>query len=102
MFSSNEIVTLTFTPDNPCNTIITSPNGEILYQVATEISKKTAITRVHDAHDQVIGTLEWREVLPDRVTVKGSRTMPISAWMKKSPIPFKGYALNVMLRLCLT
>ncbi|GJE94564.1 hypothetical protein PsYK624_107340 [Phanerochaete sordida] len=84
-----EITTLTFSPDNPCNTTITSSEGDVLYNVVTEITKKTTYTQVRDADDEVIASLEWREMLSDRVTIGDRRPVPFSDWMKKSMIPFK-------------
>ena len=89
MSANAEITTLTFTPDNPCNTTITSATGEALYSVVTEVTKKSTYTQVRDAKDEVIGSLEWRDMLPDRVTVKDQRPVSFSDWMKKSIVPFK-------------
>ena len=83
------VTTLTFTPDNPCNTTITSADGEVLYSVVTEHAKKTTFTQVRDVDDEVIGSLEWKEVLADRVTIGHGRSMSFTDWMKKSLVPFK-------------
>ena len=68
--SNPKITTLTFTPDNPCNTTITSATGEALYSVVTEVTKNSTYTQVRDVSDEVIGSLEGWEVLPDKVMVK--------------------------------
>ena len=87
--SNAKITTLTFTPDNPCNTTITSATGEALYSVDTKITNNTTCTQVRNASNEVIGSLEWREVLPDKVTVKNRSPVSFGDWMKKSMIPFK-------------
>lgn len=89
MSSSTEITNLTFRPDNPCNTTVTSATDDALYSVMTEITKKATYTQVRDANDEVIGSLEWREVLPDRVTIKDRMPISFSDWLKKSFVPFK-------------
>lgn len=86
--AADDATTFRLTPGNPCNTTITSPNGDILYRVHTEFTPKT-ITHVKNANDEEIGTLEWRETLSDRVTIKGGEAMSFSSWMHKSHIPFK-------------
>lgn len=85
--SANKITTLTFTPDNPCNTVITSPTGEILYRVVTEHKERT-ITYVRNASDEVIASLEWHEKTSDKVSIKGGKPVAFSDWLKKSHIPF--------------
>ena len=89
MSDYDDAITLAFTPDNPCNTTITSPLGDVLYSVVTEHTKKATYTQVRDAHDDVIGSLEWRDMLSDKVTVGHDKPVPYSDWMKKSLIPFK-------------
>lgn len=89
MSSDGEITTFTFTPDNPCNTTVTSETGDVLYSVVTEHTKKATFTQVRDVDDEVIGSLEWRDVLPDRVTLQSGRSVSFSDWMKKSIVPFK-------------
>jgi hypothetical protein len=85
--SANEITTLTFTPDNPCNTTITSPAGDVLYRVVTE-HKEHTVTSVRNAQDEAIATLEWHEQTSDKVTIRDSKTVAFSDWLKKSHIPF--------------
>ena len=91
MASSGDITTLTFTPDNPCNTIITSPSGKVLYRVETDASQKEPVTEVSDVADELIASLEWRNVSSDKVILKGKEPVAFNDWMKKSHIPFKEY-----------
>ena len=89
MAADGDIATLIFTPDNPCNTMITSSTGETAYSVLTEVSRKATFTQVRDAQDEVIGSLEWRDMLSDRVTLRNGRCVSFSDWVKKSIVPFK-------------
>ena len=90
MTSSEEITTLTFTPDSPCNTTITSPSGKVLYRVETpDPASKHPVTTVSDAADEVIATLEWHEMTSDKVILRGREPMSFSDWVKKSRIPLK-------------
>lgn len=83
-----EITLLTFTLDNPCNTTVTSSAGNVVYRVETDASAKDPVTQVHDANDEVIGSLEWRDTFSDRVILKGRDAISFSDWVKKSHIPF--------------
>ena len=85
---SEEITILTFTPDNPSNTTITAPSGEVLYTVSTTHEKHT-LTSVYDKYGAVIGTLQWRDALSDKVTFRGGPSQSYSDWLKKSHVPFK-------------
>lgn len=89
MSFEGDVTTLTFSPDNPCNTTITSETGDVLFSVVTEHTKKATYTQVRDTDDEVIGSLEWREVLPDRVTIGHRKPVSYADWMKKSLLPFK-------------
>ena len=86
---ADEILVLTLTPDNPCNTTLVSHTGQILYIVSTEHTKKTTTTTVRNANQEVIASLEWRDVRPDRVTFGDKKDVSLADWMKKSIIPFK-------------
>lgn len=87
---SLEITTLTLTPDNPCNTTLFASSGDALYSVVTESTKKTTFTTVRNAGDEIIGSLEWRDVLPDRVTIGASvQAVSLNEWVRKSRVPFK-------------
>ena len=79
---------LTLAPDNVSNATLTAENGERLYTVSTDHAEKT-VTTVRNAKDEVLATLEWRDVLPDRVTLGDGKQISIGDWMKKSMIPFK-------------
>jgi hypothetical protein len=80
---------LTLTRDNPCNTTLVSQAGETLYSVVTEHVKKTSTTSVRNARDEIIASLEWRDVRPDRVTYRDNKQISMADWMKKSMVPFK-------------
>lgn len=85
----HDILTLTLTLDNPCNTTLVSQTGVNLYSVSTESTKKTTTTTVRNASGEVIASLEWRDVRPDRVTYGSKKDISLADWMEKSIIPFK-------------
>lgn len=89
MASSEHITTLSFTPDNPCNTTITSSTGDLLYRITTDTSAKEPVTQVYDANHEVVASLEWRRAFSNRVILKGHEPVSLSDWVKKSRIPFK-------------
>lgn len=76
--------TLLFTPDNPCNTTITSSaDGGTLYRVETNIVKRSKATIVYDTQDAVVATLQWRDTLSDKVAIRDGKPMSLSSWLKK-------------------
>lgn len=86
---SDETAVLTLTPDNPSSTTITSATGEVVYFVDTKYSEKGAFTQVHNAKEEVIAFSEWRDVLPDKITIGEKKPVSLGDWMKRSVIPFK-------------
>lgn len=84
-----ENLALTLSPDNVSNTTLVSETGERLYIVITEHTKKDTITTVRNARDDVIASLEWRDVLPDRVIFGDTKPTSMAEWMRRSVIPFK-------------
>ena len=89
MLLPDELVTFTLKPDNPSNCTLTLPSGKAAYSVITEHSKKGTTTQIRNAQDEIIAYSEWRDVLPDKVTVGDKKPMSLNDWMKKSMIPFK-------------
>ncbi|KAI0346072.1 hypothetical protein BDW22DRAFT_716198 [Trametopsis cervina] len=87
--SKADILSLTLTRDNPSNTTLVSQEGVTLYVVVSEHTKKAMVTTVRDAHEKVVASLEWREVLPDKVVYGDKKAISMGDWMKRSLIPFK-------------
>ncbi|KAF7799792.1 hypothetical protein EIP86_011034 [Pleurotus ostreatoroseus] len=87
--SSDEIIVLTLTPDNPSNTTITTATGDIAYIAVTENSKKGTFTQVRNAEEEVIAFSEWRDVRPDKITIGDRKPVSLGDWMRRSMIPFK-------------
>ena len=86
--SSDDLIVLTITPDNPSNCCIMSATGEVVYTVITE-HKKTTITQVRDSKGDIIASSEWRDVLPDKITIGDKKPISLGDWMRRSVIPFK-------------
>ena len=93
--STDDLTILTLTPDNPSNCTITDSLGVAVYSVITEHTKKATITQVRNADDEIIAYSEWRDVLPDKVTIGDKKPMSLGDWMKKSMIPFKEYVYPI-------
>ncbi|KAI0360162.1 hypothetical protein OH77DRAFT_1434456 [Trametes cingulata] len=79
--------TLVLSPDNPCNAAVIDEQGKQLYTVYTEHGK-TTVTHVKNADDEVIASLEWRDVLPDKVTVGNKGPMSLRDWLHTTLVPF--------------
>ncbi|KAI0635653.1 hypothetical protein C8Q77DRAFT_1098810 [Trametes polyzona] len=80
-------LTLTLSPDNPSNTSVLDQNGRALYTTYTEHGK-TTVTHVRDADEHILASLEWRDVLPDKVTLGNKGPMSLRNWLHTSLIPF--------------
>lgn len=86
----NDLLKLVFQPDNPCNTnIIDNDDGRIMYQVATEHAGSKTVTSVRNSGGEVIASWEWRDVRSDIITLGRTAPVSVSAWLKKSVVPFK-------------
>ena len=52
-------------------------------------TKSATTTRVQNADDEELAALEWREVLPDKVTRAGAPgPVSLREWLKTSLVPF--------------
>ncbi|TDL26379.1 hypothetical protein BD410DRAFT_812844 [Rickenella mellea] len=71
--------TLTLEPDNPVNTTLLDEDRKAIYVVETEHKGPTTLTRVKDANGEVLATLEWRDVLPDKVTIGKNAQISLSS-----------------------
>lgn len=80
---------LTMDPDHPANTTFYTPSGNILYAVATrrESASKNAAMRVYtdvrNQYDELIATLEWRDVVSDKMSIRDKGEMTMTSWVKK-------------------
>ncbi len=85
-------LTLTMDPDHPANTTFYTENGTILYTVSTRRifgDKRTAVqtfTDVHNTYDELIATLEWRDLLSDKAVLKDKGEITVGSWLRKSII----------------
>ena len=93
-----DILTLIMKPNNPVNTTLATEDGKVYYTAFTEHGKTTR-TEVRNATEEIIAVLDWRDVLPDKVTFGHHKTCSIWDWMKKSHIPLKKYAKVPLMRL---
>ena len=91
MTSQPEIITFTFSVDNPCNTTIADAAGEVLYMTHTDSGKKASTTRVFGGtSDTVVAELVWSDtgLISNHVTLRGEKQIPLREWMSKSKLPF--------------
>lgn len=89
MIVEEEVLSLTLTPDNPSNTTLVSQTGETLYVVVTERTKEAMFTQVRNTKDEIVASLEWRDVLSDKVTFGDKKPITMFEWMRRSIVPFK-------------
>ncbi|KAF8518109.1 hypothetical protein BU17DRAFT_91194 [Hysterangium stoloniferum] len=85
-------LTYSFTSSKPWNARIIPSNHTVYhtYSVKTETKGATSLFGsshnvtevVNESSGETIATLTWREMLPDKVTFKGSAAMSINTWMK--------------------
>ncbi|KAF8518113.1 hypothetical protein BU17DRAFT_48928 [Hysterangium stoloniferum] len=85
-------LTYSFTSSKPWDTRIipSDPTVYHTYSVKTETKEATSLFGsshnvtevVNESSGETIATLTWREMLPDKITFKGSAAMSIDNWMK--------------------
>ena len=78
--------TITLAQVNPSNTAILDPDDKFLYTVHTTHSKATA-THVLNADEEELASLDWRDVLPDKVTLGNRASTSLRDWLHTSPVP---------------
>lgn len=91
MASQSEIITFTFSENNPCKTTITDAAGEVLYITYTETGKKASTTRVFEGtSDTIVAELQWSDtgLIINQVTLRGEKKIAMHNWMRKSKLPF--------------
>lgn len=87
--SDTELIALTLTPDNPCNTTITDANGRPVYVVHTNTGARRSTTTVYDANEGVVAECTWGlDDATGKVTWRNGKEMPMSKWMRKGYMPF--------------
>lgn len=86
--TNSQIEMLTLSSDTPWNTTITSSSGTVLYTSVTENAKDAMYTRVRGTSDEVLGVLQWRDALSDKVTIGNASLMSFTEWVKTSLTPF--------------
>jgi hypothetical protein len=90
--SEELFISLRLERDNPCNTTIVDPDGNVFYAVATDFSDPDKpVTRVHDGIGKLVAEWIWRDARSDLLTIRDLPQTPASAWLKKSSIPFREY-----------
>lgn len=91
MASQPEIISFTFSENNPCKTTITDAAGEVLYITYTETGKKVSTTRVFEGtSDTVVAEFQWSDIglIINQVTLRGENKVAMHEWMRKSKLPF--------------
>lgn len=79
--------TLSLSPNNPCNTTLYDADEKALYTVFTEHDKETT-TYVKNADEEVLASLQWRDVVPDRVILGKKAPVSLRDWLHTSIVPF--------------
>ncbi|KAF7976099.1 hypothetical protein HWV62_7519 [Athelia sp. TMB] len=78
---------LTLESDCPWSTNFLDPEGDVLYETRTYFQGDTNYTAIRNDKEEIIGTLRWKETLPDEIMLKGLKFKSIAGWLKKSWIP---------------
>lgn len=80
----------TLDSDNPCAATIHDSGGNVLYRAITTDSgpkmlmQPKAITEIFNASGKVLATLEWHDVLGDKVTFGDGKPVALKSWWKKT------------------
>ena len=76
---------LDFTSSDPCRTnLIRESDNSTQYTATTVESGSNPVTTFKDASGTVIGTLNWRLYLPDKLVLEGQQPMVVGKWLKVS------------------
>lgn len=83
-------LTLIFESDNVSNTnIYDLEDGRILYQVTSQEEPQGMVSRVRNLDGETIASWVWRDVRSDVITLGDGSPVSVSAWLRKSVVPFK-------------
>ncbi|PIL29770.1 hypothetical protein GSI_07975 [Ganoderma sinense ZZ0214-1] len=88
MSSPAATATLTLTPDNVSNAAIYDVSGEALYTISTQLGWLTSTTQVKNVDGEVVAMLEWRDVLPNRLTLGKRPPTSLHDWLQTSRVPY--------------
>ena len=80
---------LTLSPDDPSNTTITDAHWRALYTVKTipgEHHSRTH-TEVRNADGELLASLEWHHIRPDKVTFGDKPPISLGEWLHRSLLP---------------
>lgn len=80
--------TFTLEPDNVCNMSLRDEDLKVLYTTETVFPGSKTLTHIRNGDDEIIATLEWRDILSDKVTIGKKEKITLSSWLKKSTMPF--------------
>jgi len=80
--------TFTLEPDNVCNMSLRDEDLKVLYTTETVFPGSKTLTHIRNGDDEIIATLEWRDILSDKVTIGTKEKITLSSWLKKSTMPF--------------
>lgn len=80
-------VILTLTPDNVSNATIHDTFGGALYIVSTQLGWSTSTTQVKNVDGEVVAALEWRDILPNRLTLGKKPPTSLRSWLQTSLVP---------------
>ena len=84
--------TFTLEPDNPSNTEVRDADRKVLYTAETVFPGSKTLTHVRDGDGELLATLEWRDILSDKVTFRGeTKSKSVGDWLKKGLTPFSTY-----------
>ncbi|OCH85926.1 hypothetical protein OBBRIDRAFT_784114 [Obba rivulosa] len=80
-------VVLILHPNNPCNTSLLDADGKVLYTVNTEHGQHSK-TYIRNGDEEVLAWSQWRDVLPDKVSIGTRPPTSVNDWLRKSIVPF--------------
>lgn len=94
------VVTLTLAPDDVLNATLQDAEGAALYSVSTAMGLYATTTQVKRSNGEILATVQWREMLPNRLTLGKKPSTSLNSWLQTSQVPFvsKGYSTRVSQR----
>ncbi|TBU32514.1 hypothetical protein BD311DRAFT_714237 [Dichomitus squalens] len=80
--------TLTLTPDDVLNATLCDGEGTALYFVSTTPSLYTTTTQVTRSNGELLATVEWRDMLPNRLRLGKKPPTTLNNWLQTALVPF--------------
>ena len=89
-------VILILTPDDASNATIYDASGEAVYTVTTQLGWSASTTQAENISGEVVAMVEWRDVLPNRLTLGKKPPTSLRNWLQTSLVPYSSRGFVIL------